>query len=74
MDFDEAQSVFLDDLSRMTVDRFHEEVEDRWIILGMSNRGRRLVVVFTERAETIRLISARLASRHERSVYADENL
>lgn len=43
--------------------------EDRWIGVGLL-RGRIIVVVFTERdADTIRLISLRKASRHERTKY-----
>ena len=45
--------------------------EDRWIGVGLL-RGRIIVVVFTERdAETIRLISLRKASRHERIKYEE---
>ena len=46
-----------------------EEEEERWVTLGMDAYGRILVVVYTWRAETIRLISARLATQRERRQY-----
>jgi uncharacterized DUF497 family protein len=45
---------------------------DRFIAIGYSALARILVVVHPEMGDTIRIISARKASRHERQVYAKE--
>jgi uncharacterized protein len=54
--FEEAQTVFGDPLGRITDDPRHSEGEERFAILGRSDRQRLLVVMFTERGETIHLI------------------
>lgn len=68
--FEEASTVFSDPFSRTIADPLHSEHEDRSVILGESHR-RLLVVVFTERGENIRIISARTASRRERKDYEE---
>ena len=45
--------------------------EMRFVDIGLSHRGRLLVVSYTERADRIRLISARLATRNERRQYEE---
>ena len=69
--FEEAQTVFDDDYARVIDDPDHSDVEDRFIILGFSTQVRLLVVCHCYREENavIRLISARKATKHERSVY-----
>ena len=47
--------------------------EDRWVTIGMDASGQIVVVVYAWRGENIRIISARLASRHEARHYT-ENL
>jgi uncharacterized DUF497 family protein len=69
--FKEASTVFADPLASTIDDPLHSEEEDRFITLGESHRGRLLVVIFTERGENIRIISARLATRHERKDYEE---
>ena len=65
--FELAQTVFLDDLSISGRDPDHSFDEERRIILGRSSFGELLTVCFVERANTIRLISARkLTSREKR--------
>ncbi len=71
--FDEACSVFGDPLAITIDDPLHSEDEERFINLGHSHRGRLLVVVFTERGDNIRIISARLATRRERRNYEEGN-
>src|SRR5438034_7359942 len=71
--FEEASTVFGDPLSRTIPDPLHSEEEDRFVILGESLRRRPLVVVFTERAENIRIISARPATRRERKDYEENS-
>lgn len=70
--FDEAQTVFLDELSITAPDVKHSQREKRLRIVGMSNKRRLLVVSFTERNEGIRLISARKAKRPEINTYEEE--
>ena len=67
--FEEASTVFADALSLVIDDPLHSEEEERFILVGMSARQRLLVVVHTETEETIRIISARLATAHERKQY-----
>jgi uncharacterized DUF497 family protein len=64
--FDEAVTTFGDPLARMIDDPDHSVSEERSILLGQSERGRLLVVLFTERRGSIRLISARRATPRER--------
>ncbi len=71
--FEEASSVFLDPLARTIHDPLHSEDEDRFINLGESRLQRLLVVVFTDRGNEIRIISARLATRRERHDYEQQN-
>jgi len=44
--------------------------ENRWVLLGMSSQARLLVVVYTLRGDSIRLISARKPTKKEASRYA----
>jgi uncharacterized protein len=67
--FQEAESVFGDPLGRITTDPRHSIDEERYVLLGRSTMSRMLVVMFTERGEAIRLISAREASPRERRDY-----
>lgn len=67
--FVEAVSVFSDSRALTMLDQAHAEVEDRHVIVGMSDRGRILVVVYTHRARTIRIITAHRATRRERRSY-----
>ena len=71
--FAEAVTVFSDPLSVTIPDPEHLTGEQRYIDLGTSDRNRVLVVVYTERAKAIRLISARKATRAERKQYEEEN-
>lgn len=69
--FEEAATVFGDPLGRITDDPRHSQGEDRFVLLGQSDRRRLLVVMFTERGEAIHLISARKATRRERTKYEE---
>jgi uncharacterized DUF497 family protein len=48
----------------------HSDDEDREILIGHSKNGRLLLVVYTVRGETVRIISARRATRKEAEDYA----
>ena len=67
--FEEAASSFGDPCSLTVADADHSESEDRSILLGLSFKQRLLVTVFTERGESVRIISARRASRSEAFQY-----
>ncbi len=67
--FEEARTIFNDRRSLTAYDPDHSRDEDRFLTIGMSDEGRVLLVVHTDRGESIRLISARLATRTERSWY-----
>jgi len=70
--FEEAQTVFQDDLFVTFEDPDHSQGESRLIIMGQSTERRLLVVAYTERRRAIRLISAREATKKERRAYEDE--
>lgn len=67
--FEEASTVFSDDHSITIYDDVHSVDEDRYIDIGLSISNRLLVVVYTERTDHIRIISARQASGTERRLY-----
>jgi uncharacterized protein len=71
--FDDAVTVFLDAQALDGPDLHHSSVESRFLRLGQAADGRLLIVAYTLRrsgdAETIRIISARRASRRERATY-----
>lgn len=69
--FEEAKSVFLDDHAKMIPDPDHSISEERFVLLGYSSSLRLLVVCHCYRAEgrTIRIISARKATRGEAKIY-----
>ena len=62
-------AVAIEDQSALTMRDELIEEEDRWIALCMDALGRVLAVVYTWRGDTIRLISARLATPAERRQY-----
>jgi hypothetical protein len=64
IDFDIAKHVFLDSHRIELYDEEHSSIdEERYITIGMV--GKVLTVVYTERGNAIRIISARLATRKE---------
>lgn len=68
--FDEAKTVFSDELGRLMPDPDHSTSEERFILLGTSSYMRLLTVCHCERVNgQIRIISARKATIHERKQY-----
>lgn len=67
--FWEATEVFGDELSSFVSDPDHSHGEDRFLLFGRSQEGKHLAVSFTERAEIIRIISARRMTPSERKAY-----
>ena len=71
--FSEAATVFADTLSTTVPDPDHSEDEARYLLIGLSQRSRLLMVAHTERGERIRIISARTLTPAEREAYEEES-
>lgn len=69
--FDEAKTVFDNPLYIDFYDPDHAEAEARYLIVGVSSQRRLLIVSYTERGNSIRLISARTVTQRERQVYEE---
>jgi uncharacterized DUF497 family protein len=70
--FEEASSVFYDEFAVQFYDSGHSELEeDRFLILGVSNESRMLMICHCERqsGNALRIISARKATKNERKFY-----
>jgi uncharacterized protein len=70
--FPEAATAFADPLSLTIADPDHSVGEERFVLIGQSERRRLVVVAHVERGDLIRIISARLATRRERKTYEEE--
>jgi len=69
--FEDAASVFADPLAATIPDPEHSTDEARFITMGVTLAQRLLVVVHTDRADRIRIISARAATRAEKKKYEE---
>ena len=69
--FEDAETVFADELAKLIDDPDHSDEEDRFVLLGLSSSLRILVVVHCYRADggVVRIISARKANRDEQRQY-----
>lgn len=67
IDFETAALVFSDRRRVEFIDTIHSTDEERYITIGMAYKV--LFVVYTERQDVIRMISARLATAKERRLY-----
>jgi uncharacterized DUF497 family protein len=67
--FEEAATCFYDPHQVAFYDPDHSEEEDREILIAHSEGGKTLMVVYTLRVETIRIISARRTTRKETRDY-----
>jgi uncharacterized DUF497 family protein len=69
--FEEAKSVFFDDFAVQFFDQENSETEERFLMLGMSNETKLLIVCHCERDDgnAIRVISARKATKNESKHY-----
>lgn len=68
--FEEAATVFEDPMFITFVDDEHSIDEERYITIGLSKRGRLLMLAHADRHDRIRLISARRATAKEEQFYA----
>ena len=69
--FEEASTAFGDVRSLTIEDIEHSYAEERYILMGMSAQRTLLVVVHCQRGDNIRIISARRATRRERTTYEE---
>lgn len=67
--FDEAKTVFSDPFSVTIYDPDHSIDENRYIDIGLSSKGRLIVVSYIEKGETIRIINSRKAAKKEERDY-----
>ncbi len=68
--FEEAKTVFQNDVNSITCfEPNHSFDEERYIEIGLSTKGLLLVIVYVEREDCIRIISARKATRGETRLY-----
>ena len=65
----ESEQVFFNKPVLAVPDEQHSDTEARFYILGQTDTGRKLFVVFTTRGNLIRVISARDMNRKERKIY-----
>ncbi len=72
--FEEAAAIFGDPFVLFTEDPAHSIEEKRFLAFGVTPENRFLVVSYTERADRVRLISAREGEPHERRAYEQEEL
>ena len=70
--FPEAATAFADPRSLTIPDPDHSVGEERFVLIGQSERRRLVVVAHVERGDLIRIISARPATRRERKTYEEE--
>ncbi len=69
--FEEAATALSDPMAATGADPDHSFTEDRYVTFGVSEPGRLVVVSHTEQDQTIRIISARKASKGERELYEE---
>lgn len=70
--FDEAKTVFNDPFSITIYDPDHSSDEQRYVDIGLSSKGRLIVVSYSERDKRIRIISSREATRKEQREYENK--
>jgi len=69
--FNEASTIFNDPLSVTFPDPDQSYGEERYVIIGLSNNNWNLIGNHIDRADRIRIISAREATRNEKRFYED---
>ena len=74
IDFEEAKFVFYDENAILIPDPDHSNSEERFVILGFSNKSNLLVVChcYRKNEEVIRIINARKATANEKKLYASK--
>lgn len=70
--FEDAATVFGDPLALIVADPRHSFQEERFVLLGLSESQRLLAVMYADRGEAIRIISARRVTRREQRTYEEK--
>lgn len=70
--FEEAATALKDPMAATGYDPDHSVGEERFVTFGVFERGRLSVVAHTEEDDTLRIISALVASKGERKIYEEE--
>lgn len=68
----ESEEVFFQKPLILFPDVEHSKNEERFIALGMTKKGRKLIISYTMRKNKIRIISTRVQNKKERSIYEKE--
>ncbi len=71
--YKEVEEIFFDRFLKIFEDEKHSQMESRLVAYGITNKSRKLTVIFTLREEKIRIISARNQNKKERRVYEKQN-
>lgn len=71
--FKEAEEIFFNKPLKIFKDVKHSQKENRFVGLGVTNKKRKLYIVFTVRGKKIRIISARNQSKKERRLYEEKD-
>ena len=76
VDFNEASTVFLDEEGLLMSDPDHSREEERYLLLGISNKGNILIIshCYRNSEEVIRIISARKANKREIETYVSRKV
>jgi uncharacterized DUF497 family protein len=74
VEFRECEEVFSNPPVKIFDDKKHSKTEMKYMAYGVTNKNRKLTVVFTVRRGKIRVISARDQNRKERRVYEQEKI
>ena len=72
--FEEAKTIFADPFLMTFPDPEHSDSEQRYLNIGISSKGRVLVLVHTERGGNTRIINCRKATTNERRAYEKGNI
>lgn len=67
----ESEEAFFDEGKVVLKDKIHSDKEERFIILGVTKKGRLLYIAFTKRGKKIRIISARDINKKEKHLYEE---
>lgn len=67
----ECEEAFFDSHKRLLGSALHAGHETRYVLIGRTQEHRALLVVFTMRGQTVRVISARDVNKRERGLYEE---
>lgn len=69
---EECEEIFFDPYKKIAQDILHSGREERYVLIGMTKKGRILFIAFTVRNESVRIISARDLNRKEHKLYESQ--